>query len=153
MGGTEAIWGGQQRLICCVDGHRWTRWPSSALPPSLLRSHGCCRCGGARVLVGSERGGRKSVHNVGVDRLSWKCCHFRCHQQLVLKTCLHVFPACQPDTADVLATSCDVGFIFSVLYVVSLLNCRLVVVVVSATSCDVGFFLSVSYVVSCCVVT
>jgi hypothetical protein len=60
--------GGRQQSIFCVDGHRWTRWPNSVLPPSLLHSHGCCRWGGARDLVGSERGGRKSVHGNGDDR-------------------------------------------------------------------------------------
>ncbi len=38
-----------------------------------------------------------------------------------------VFPTRRPDTADVSATSCDVGFFFSVSYVVSLPNCRHVV--------------------------
>jgi hypothetical protein len=60
--------------------------------------------------------------------LSWKFCFFRCRLQLVLKTCLRVFPTRWPDTADVSATSCDVGFFFSFLYVVSLPNCRHVVV-------------------------
>jgi len=60
--------------------------------------------------------------------LSWKCRFFRCRPQLVLKTFLCVFPTRPPDTADVSATSCDVGFFFSVLYVVSLPNCRHVVV-------------------------
>ena len=45
-------------------------------------------------------------------QLSWKCCRFRCRQQLVLKTCLRVFPTRRPDTADVSATSCDIGFFF-----------------------------------------
>jgi len=62
-------------------------------------------------------------------QLSWKCRCFRCHPQLVLTTCLRVFPTRRPDTADVSATSCDVGFIFSVSYAVSLPNCRHVVVV------------------------
>ena len=57
-------------------------------------------------------------------RLSWKCRSFRCRPQLVL-TC--VFPTRRPDTADVSATSCDVGFFFSVSYVVSLPNSRHVV--------------------------
>ena len=48
---------------------------------------------------------------------------------MVLTTCLRVFPTRRPDTADVSATSCDVGFFFSVSYVVSLPNCRHVVVV------------------------
>jgi len=51
-------------------------------------------------------------------QLSWKCRRFRCCPQLVLATCLRVFP--RPDTADVSATSCDVGFFFSVSYVMSL---------------------------------
>ena len=40
-----------------------------ALPQSLLllRLQGCCRWGGARVLVGSKRGGRTSVHGDGGD--------------------------------------------------------------------------------------
>ena len=60
--------------------------------------------------------------------LSWKCRFFRCRPQLVLKTYLRVFPTRRPDTAVVSATSCDVGFFFSVSYVVSLPNCRHVVV-------------------------
>ena len=52
--------------------------------------------------------------------LSWKCRRFRCRPQLVLTTCLRVFLTRRPDTADVSATSCDVGFFFSVSYVVSL---------------------------------
>jgi hypothetical protein len=68
-------------------------------------------------------------------KLSWKCRRFRCCQQLVLKTCLRVFPTRQPDTADVSATSCDVEFFFSVSYVMSLLNCRHVVVVSTHLSC------------------
>ncbi len=59
--------------------------------------------------------------------LSWKCRFFRCRPQLVLKTYLRVFPTRRPHTADVSATSCDVGFFFSVSYVVSLPNCRHVV--------------------------
>jgi hypothetical protein len=31
--------------------------------------------------------------------LSWKCSHFRCRPQLVLTTCLRVFPTRRPDTA------------------------------------------------------
>jgi hypothetical protein len=64
-------------------------------------------------------------------QLSWKCRRFRCRPQLVLTTWCRVFPTCRPDTADVSATSCDVGFFFSVSYVVSLPNCRHVVVVCS----------------------
>jgi len=45
---------------------------------------------------------------------SWKCHFFRCRPQLVLKTCLCVFPTRRPDMADVSATSCDVGFFFCV---------------------------------------
>ena len=72
---------------------------------------------------------------MGGEPLSWKCRRFRCRQQLVLKTCLRVFPTRRPDTADVSATSCDVGFFFSVSYVVSLPNCRPVVVVTTHLSC------------------
>jgi hypothetical protein len=61
--------------------------------------------------------------------LSWKCRRFRCRPQLVLTTWFRVFPTPWPDTADVSATSCDVGFYFSVSYVVSLPNCQHVVVV------------------------
>ena len=61
--------------------------------------------------------------------LSWKCRFFRCRPQLVLTTWCRVFPTRRPDTAVVSATSCDVGFFFSVSYVVSLPNCRHVVVV------------------------
>ena len=63
--------------------------------------------------------------------LSWKFRRFRCRPQLVLTTWCRVFPTRQPDTANVSATSCDVGFFFSVSYVVSLPNCRHVVVVCS----------------------
>ncbi len=68
-----------------------------------------------------------------VIALSWKCRRLRCRPQLVLKTCLRVFPTQQPDMADVSATSCDVGLFFSVSYVVSLPNCRHVVVVITTT--------------------
>jgi hypothetical protein len=44
-----------------------------------------------------------------------------------LMTCLRVSPTRRPDTANVSATSCDVGFFFSVSYVVSLFNCQHVV--------------------------
>ncbi len=44
-------------------------------------------------------------------------------------TWCRVFPTRRPDMADVSATSCDVGFFFSVLYVVSLPNCWHVLVV------------------------
>jgi hypothetical protein len=65
--------------------------------------------------------------------LSWKCCRFRFRPQLVLTTWFRVFLTRRPDTADVSATSCDVGFFFSVLYFVSLPNCRHVVVVTTTT--------------------
>jgi hypothetical protein len=45
-------------------------------------------------------------------KLSWKCRRFRCCPQLVLTTWCRVFPTRRPDTADVSATSCDVGFFF-----------------------------------------
>jgi len=67
---------------------------------------------------------KPTLHSLG---LSWKCRRFRCRPQLVLKTCLRVFPTRRPDTANVSATSCDVGFFLSVSYVVSLPNCRHVV--------------------------
>ena len=70
MGSAEAIWGGRRRLICCIGGRCWERWPNPALPPPLCRLHGCCQWEGARVLVGSERGGRKSVHGDGGDRVT-----------------------------------------------------------------------------------
>ena len=65
--------------------------------------------------------------------LSWKCRFFRCRPQLILTTWCRVFPTRRPDTAVVSATSCDVGFFFSVSYVVSLPNCRHVVVVTTTT--------------------
>ena len=65
--------------------------------------------------------------------LSWKCRFFRCRPQLVLTTWCRVFLTRRPDTADVSATSCDVGFFFSVSYVVSLPNCRHVVVGTTTT--------------------
>ncbi len=64
--------------------------------------------------------------------LSGKCRRYRCCPQLVLTTCLRVFPSCRPNAADVLATSCNISF-FSVLYVVSLSNCRHVVAVTTTT--------------------
>ena len=70
---------------------------------------------------------------LSVPVLSWKCRCFRCHPQLVLRTCLGVFPTRWSDMADVSATSCDVGFFFSVSYVVSLPNCRHDVVVTTTT--------------------
>ena len=79
--------------------------------------------------------------------LRWKCRRFRCRPQLVLTTWFRVFPTRRPDTADVSATSCDVGFFFSVSYVVSLPNCRHVVVVLVGAICHVLFgaiFLSCS---------
>jgi hypothetical protein len=63
--------------------------------------------------------------------LSWKCRRFKCRLQLVLTTWCRVFPTRRPDTADVSVTSCDVGFFFSVSYVVLLPNCQHVVVVCS----------------------
>jgi hypothetical protein len=72
---------------------------------------------------------RNPLKSYGPNQLSWKCCRFRCRPQLVLTTWCRVFPTRRPDTADVLATSCDVGSFFSVSYVVSLPNCRHVVVV------------------------
>ena len=67
--------------------------------------------------------------DMGPNRLSWKCRRFRCRPQLVLTTWCCVFPTRRPNAADVSATSCDVGFFFSVSYVVLLPNCRHVVVV------------------------
>jgi len=29
----EAIWEGRQLSICCVERHRWQRWPNLAIPP------------------------------------------------------------------------------------------------------------------------
>jgi hypothetical protein len=80
-----------------------------------------------------------SVSNVypRLEGLSWKCRRFRCRPQLVLTTWFRVFPTRRPDTADVSATSCDVGFFFSVSYVVSLPNCRHVVVVLIGAICHV----------------
>ncbi len=73
--------------------------------------------------------------------LSWKCRHFRCRQQLVLKTFHRVFPTWRPDMADVSATSwCDVGFFFSVSYVMSLPTCRHVVVVTTNHS-TINYFI------------
>ena len=71
----------------------------------------------------------------GCAPLSWKCCCFRCRQQLVLKTCLRVFLTRRPDTANVSATSCDVGLFFSVSYVMSLHNSHHVVIVTTHLSC------------------
>ena len=76
-----------------------------------------------------DHGSRPGNTSQTLAQLSWKCRRFRCRPQLVLTICLHVFLSCRPDTADVSATSCDVGYFFSVSYVVSLPNCRHVVVV------------------------
>jgi hypothetical protein len=54
---------------------------------------------------------------------------------LVLTTWCRVFP-------DVSATSCDVGFFFSVSYVVSLPNCRHVVVVCSLITINHSRYIS-----------
>jgi hypothetical protein len=88
-----------------------------------------------REANGLDRNGFVCVEGLGVcdadeiscAGLSWKCRRFRCHPLLVLTTCLCVFPTRRPDTADVSATSCDVGFFFSVSYVVMLPDCRHVV--------------------------
>ena len=61
MCGTEAICGGWGWSICCVDEHCWKRWPNLVLPPPWYCSHGSFWWVGARVLIGSERGGRKVV--------------------------------------------------------------------------------------------
>ena len=86
-----------------------------------------------RIIMLAERYVPLSAKNANKQQtpflLSWKCRFFRCRPLLVLKTCLRVFPTRRPNTADVSATSCDVGFFFSVSYVVSLPNCRHVVVV------------------------
>jgi len=90
--------------------------------------------GGGKGDGGWSNSGDGESFDVGSgDDLSWKCRRFRCRPQLVLKTCLRVFPTRRTDTADVSATSCDVGFFFSVSYVVSLPNCRHVVVVTTTT--------------------
>ena len=81
-----------------------------------------------RIKVARSTIGYSEVLN---SRLSWKCRFFRCRPQLVLTTWCRVFPTRRPDTADVSATSCDVGFFSSVSYVVSLPNCRHAVVVCS----------------------
>jgi hypothetical protein len=93
----------------------------------------CCMVIG---VVGHQRGKCRCptpilecATNAGNAHLSWKCRRFRCRLQLVLTTWCRVFPTRRPDTADVSATSCDVGFFFSVSYVMSLPNCRHVVVV------------------------
>jgi len=85
------------------------------------------------VDLASGIGQTRFNNDFGRAQLSWKCCCFRCRPQVVLKTCLRVFPTRWPDTADVSATSCDVGFFFSVSYVVSLPNCRHVMVVTTTT--------------------
>jgi hypothetical protein len=85
-----------------------------------LKSKGeveCWHCGGPHF------------KNEYPELLSWKCRRFRCRPQLVLTICLRVFPSCRHDMANVSATSCDVGYFFSVSYVVSLPNCRHVAVV------------------------
>jgi len=78
MGGVEAIWGGRQWSICCISGHCWEQLPNLALPPPQCRLHRCFWLEGARILVGSKRGGRKSVHGGGDDRVTGLTLIFRC---------------------------------------------------------------------------
>jgi hypothetical protein len=63
-------------------------------------------------MVRSEGSASGNMAMAGGERLSWKCRFFRCCPQLVLKTCLCVLLTRWPDTTDVSATSCDVGFFF-----------------------------------------
>jgi len=63
--------------------------------------------------VGNNLGwGKEETTLTDGAMLSWKCRFFRCRPQLVLKTCIRVFPTRRPDTAVVSATSYDVGFFF-----------------------------------------
>jgi len=52
------------------------------------------------------------VEFAAYDRVLLPIFVFRCRPQLVLKTCLRVLLTRRPNTADVSATSCDVGFFF-----------------------------------------
>ena len=121
-----------------------TRWPNAMEPPGPRQQQHNNQTMDERVEAQVARGDCMGGHSdlpflpccyyakkglFWVGCLSWKCRRFRCRPQLVLKTCLRVFPTRRPNTADVSATSCDVGFFFSVSYVVSLPNCRHVVVV------------------------
>jgi hypothetical protein len=113
-----------RRFVCCRPGGHRRQYRASSCPmvafSGFYESPGPPSSGNARGIAPSHRHGY---------RLSWKCRRFRCCPQLVLTTWCRVFPTRRPDTADVSATSCDVGFFFSVSYVVSLPNCRHVVVV------------------------
>jgi hypothetical protein len=88
-------------------------------------AHGCDPGVAKNLVYGGLLGVVDALPLMGPhDWLSWKCRHFRCRPQLVLTTWCRVFLTRRPDTADVSATSCDVGFFFSVSYVVSLPYCR-----------------------------
>ncbi len=65
-----------------------------------------------RILCGKEVAKRTMALLVPLVQLSWKCRRLRCRQKLFLKTFNRVFPTRRPDTADMSATSCDVGFFF-----------------------------------------
>jgi len=90
---------------------------------------------GHDATVCKDKGSGQSRNEIRrlLSDLSWKCRFFRCRPQLVLTTWCRVFLTRRPDTADVSATSCDVGFFISVSYVVSLPNCRHVVVGTTTT--------------------
>jgi hypothetical protein len=57
-GARRPFGGDWQRSICCFDGHRWTRWPNSWV----------LSVRGRKDFGREQEWGRKSVHNVGVNR-------------------------------------------------------------------------------------
>jgi len=57
----EAIWGGQQRPICCFDGHRWTRWPKLGAPTVTIALAGGVVGEGAQGFWSGARWGGEKV--------------------------------------------------------------------------------------------
>ena len=60
--------GGSATVDLYVDGHRWTRWSNSALPPPRVTCMGIFGEGAQGFWSGARGGGGESVHNFGVDR-------------------------------------------------------------------------------------
>ncbi len=111
--------------------------PSAVSPTPLAQAASPCRLDGwmapSPIAYGASTPSYSPRRAVSSANLSWKCRRFRCRTQLVLTTWCRIFPTRRPNTANVSATSCDVGFFFSVSYVVSLPNCRNVVVGTTTT--------------------
>ena len=82
MGGTEAIWGGPQQSICCITNvcnmhvlRAGQIWPFCCRRDALT---GVIGEGVQGVLVANERGGRKSVHGGGYNRVTGLTTIFQC---------------------------------------------------------------------------